>query len=70
MKHKVLIRGKRQSESRMEGKVMMAPRDRERLKLEEGHGVKERGQPLETGKGMEMGSPTELLERMQPRGHT
>lgn len=70
MKHKVLIRGKRQSESRMEGKVMMAPRDRERLKLEEGPGAKERGQPLETGKGMEMGSPTELLERMQPRGHT
>lgn len=70
MKHKVLIRGKQQSESRMEGQVMMEPRDRERLKLEAGPAAKERGQPLETGKGMEMGSPTELLERMQPCGHT
>lgn len=54
----------------MEGNVMMEPRDRETLKLEEGPGAEERGQPLATGKGMEMGPPPELLEGMQPRGHT
>lgn len=67
MKHKVLIRGKRESHG---GSSDDGAEDRERLKLEAGPGDKERGQPLETGKGMGMGSPTELLERMQPRGHT